>query len=438
MATTLQEKFALLKQMKKEKELKDAKAKDTKKFDIFSIAGVTLPGASGTSGPRNSTGQGPGGAKAGQGGSRRPSTSRQSSLDTSTKSPTPVSRTSSSTSLKRGHAEATSSSAPENVPESEEPATITTTASAVSGKNPQLLSPTRSPPGVGNERVTPETDKSGAQECPPKKLKRSSMAVRNERQALERRPSSSGSVDYASEQSNRLGSPTRGREISGDVRGAYPRTDRKYSTDYTDSPGGDSNSVSSMPLTPTPSPLHVEDFNTRTSKEGGAYIRPDIVDIRESGYGQHNPVTTEAHLRGRYHHPQDAVAYNKAGGYDYGSQSPARSGSLSPSRSRSRSPMVMSPPHRKPSFSMSMSMSPPHTTVQNAPRPKVTAPPRVIHQLPPRPRSPKLPPEGDITGRIVSTRVVPGALVSPQSLDPRAAAASANNVRRQILSYDDL
>ncbi|KAG0071179.1 hypothetical protein BGZ92_004305 [Podila epicladia] len=433
MATTLQEKFALLQQMKKEKELKDAKAKDTKKFDIFSIAGVALPGASGTAGPRNSTGQGPGGAKAGQGGSRRLSTSRQSSLDTSTKSPTPVSRTSSSTSLKRGHAE-TTSSAPQSVPESDEPATTTTTTSAISGKNPQLLSPTRSPPGVDNERVTPETDKSGVQEeCPPKKLKRSSMAVRNERQMLERRPSSSGSMDYAPEQANRLGSPTR------DIRGAYPRTDRKYSTDYTDSPGGDSSSVSSMPLTPTPSPLHVEDFNTRTSKDSGAYIRPDIVDIRESGYGHHNPMAVETHLRGRYHHHQDAMAYNKAGGYDCGSESPARSGSLSPSRSRSRSPMVMSPPHRKASFSMSMSMSmsPPHTTVQNVPRPKVTAPPRVIHQ-PPRPRSPKLPPEGDVSGRTVSARIVPGALVSAQSLDPRAAAASTNNVRRQILSYDDL
>ncbi|KAG0018525.1 hypothetical protein BGZ81_010197 [Podila clonocystis] len=430
MATTLQEKFALLKQMKKEKELKDAKAKDTKKFDIFSIAGVALPGASGTAGPRNSTGQGPGGAKAGQGGSRRPSTGRQSSLDTSTKPPTPVSRTCSSTSLKRGHAEATSS-APESVPESDEPVT-TTTASAVSGKNPQLLSPTRSPPGVDNERVTPETDKSGVQECPPKKLKRSSMAVRNERQALERRPSSSGSMDYAPEQANRLGSPTR------DTRGAYPRTDRKYSSDYTDSPGGDSSLVSSLPLTPTPSPLHVEDFNNRTSKDGGAYIRPDIVDIHESGYGHHNPNATEPHLRGRYHHHQDALVYNKTRSYDCGSQSPARSGSLSPSRSRSRSPMVMSPPHRKPSFSMSMSMSPPHTTTQNAPRPKVTAPPRVIHQLPPRPRSPKLPPEGEVSGRTVSARVVPGALVSAQNLDPRAAAASANNVRRQILSYDDL
>ncbi|KAF9307176.1 hypothetical protein BGZ74_009882 [Mortierella antarctica] len=430
MATTLQEKFALLQQMKKEKELKDAKAKDTKKFDIFSIAGVALPGASGTAGPRSNTGQGPGGAKAGQGGSRRLSTSRQISLDTSTKPPTPVSRTSSSTSLKRGHVETTS--APESVPESDEQATATTSTSAISGKNPQLLSPTRSPPGVDNERVTPETDKSGVQECPPKKLKRSSMAVRSERQALERRPSSSGSMDYAPEQANRLGSPTR------DIRGAYPRTDRKYSTDYTDSPGGDSSSVSSMPLTPTPSPLHVEDFNTRTSKDGGAYIRPDVVDIRDNGYRHHNPVAMEAHRRGRYHHHQDAMAYNKAGGYDCGSQSPARSGSLSPSRSRSRSPMVMSPPHRKSSFSMSMSMSPPHTNVQNAPRPKVTAPPRVIHQLPPRPRSPKLPPEGDVSGGTVSARVMPGALVSPRSLDPRAAAASTNNVRRQILSYDDL
>jgi len=64
---------------------------------------------------------------------------------------------------------------------------------------------------VDHERVTPETDKSaGAQECPPKKLKRSSMAVRNERQALERRTSSSsGNLDYAPEQANRLGSPTR-------------------------------------------------------------------------------------------------------------------------------------------------------------------------------------------------------------------------------------
>ncbi|KAF9934280.1 hypothetical protein FBU30_002698 [Linnemannia zychae] len=39
----LQEKFALVQQMRREKELKEAKAKESQPFDIFSIAGVTLP-----------------------------------------------------------------------------------------------------------------------------------------------------------------------------------------------------------------------------------------------------------------------------------------------------------------------------------------------------------------------------------------------------------
>ncbi|KAG0247821.1 hypothetical protein BG011_000838 [Mortierella polycephala] len=43
MGDKLQEKFALLQQMKREKELKEAKAKELQPFDIFSIAGVNLP-----------------------------------------------------------------------------------------------------------------------------------------------------------------------------------------------------------------------------------------------------------------------------------------------------------------------------------------------------------------------------------------------------------
>ncbi|KAF9154752.1 hypothetical protein BG015_012077 [Linnemannia schmuckeri] len=50
----LQEKFALVQQMRREKELKEAKAKESQPFDIFSIAGVTLP-TSGSAGGLNMT-----------------------------------------------------------------------------------------------------------------------------------------------------------------------------------------------------------------------------------------------------------------------------------------------------------------------------------------------------------------------------------------------
>ncbi|KAG0317065.1 RNA-binding protein 39 [Dissophora globulifera] len=46
----LQEKFALVQQMKREKERKEAKAKESQAFDIFALAGVNLPTGSG--GPR--------------------------------------------------------------------------------------------------------------------------------------------------------------------------------------------------------------------------------------------------------------------------------------------------------------------------------------------------------------------------------------------------
>ncbi|KAG0307262.1 hypothetical protein BGZ98_000711 [Dissophora globulifera] len=50
----LQEKFALVQQMKREKELKEARARESQPFDIFAIAGVTLPGG-GSSGGLNMT-----------------------------------------------------------------------------------------------------------------------------------------------------------------------------------------------------------------------------------------------------------------------------------------------------------------------------------------------------------------------------------------------
>ncbi|KAI1305008.1 hypothetical protein EDD11_005032 [Mortierella claussenii] len=46
MEEKLQEKFALVQQMKREKELKEAKARESQPFDIFAIAGVTLPSSS--------------------------------------------------------------------------------------------------------------------------------------------------------------------------------------------------------------------------------------------------------------------------------------------------------------------------------------------------------------------------------------------------------
>ncbi|KAG0327617.1 hypothetical protein BG004_002739 [Podila humilis] len=546
---TLQEKFALLQQMKKEKELKEARAKETKRFDIFTIAGVALPIAAGSSsnninnsnsvGPRSSSssgqGQGPGGGvKTGQGGTGfgrgggggNPSYTRPLSTTTAAITATtttnntttnnslaniggkqrprpeplsPVARTTSSTSLKRRNSEvntANNNNAPRRtsatvIPES------TASSHTTSNKSPQvLLSPTHSPAGVDTDqnqrRNTPEmdagtptatgttssappsssstsstsssavavaaADNKGGQECPPKKLKRSSMAVRNERQAIERRNSSASSMDFVSEGNNRLGSPpSSARETR--------ETDRKYSTDQANSPGGDTSSVASMPLTPTPSPLRVEDVRV-SIKEGIMCSRPDLAELRDSGFGHLGHALHYNHhslgplqqltegggpLNGRYRFQQDTTsrAGGGGGGYERGSQSPTRSGSMSPSRSRSRSPMVMSPPPRKPSFSSSMSMSPPHTLTLSQmgsggppPRTKTPAPPRVIHQLPPRPRSPKLPPEGSGVGTV---RPMAGALVSAQALDPRIAAAAAagrggssNNVRRQILSYDDL
>ncbi|KAF9962999.1 hypothetical protein BGZ65_006715 [Modicella reniformis] len=47
MEVKLQEKFALLQQMKRDKELKDAKAKENQPIDIFALAGVSLPTAGG-------------------------------------------------------------------------------------------------------------------------------------------------------------------------------------------------------------------------------------------------------------------------------------------------------------------------------------------------------------------------------------------------------
>ncbi|KAF9914792.1 hypothetical protein BX616_007545 [Lobosporangium transversale] len=48
----MQEKFALLQQMKREKELKEAKAKENQPFDIFALAGVKIPITSSTSAGR--------------------------------------------------------------------------------------------------------------------------------------------------------------------------------------------------------------------------------------------------------------------------------------------------------------------------------------------------------------------------------------------------
>ncbi|GJJ74409.1 hypothetical protein EMPS_06767 [Entomortierella parvispora] len=50
MEDKLQEKFALVQQMKREKELKEARAKESQPFDIFSIAGVSLPTGSSSTG----------------------------------------------------------------------------------------------------------------------------------------------------------------------------------------------------------------------------------------------------------------------------------------------------------------------------------------------------------------------------------------------------
>ncbi|KAG0210454.1 hypothetical protein BGX28_009264 [Mortierella sp. GBA30] len=94
MEHTLQEKFALVQQMKREKELKEAKAKDNP-IDIFALAGVNIPGASGWTGGDSSSGRNDGkrlrmdrasSSTYGRGGvnaARRPSQSSSSSSVTS-------------------------------------------------------------------------------------------------------------------------------------------------------------------------------------------------------------------------------------------------------------------------------------------------------------------------------------------------------------------
>ncbi|KAF9415165.1 hypothetical protein BGZ94_000166 [Podila epigama] len=437
MATTLQEKFALLQQMKKEKELKEAKAKETKRFDIFSIAGVTLPSPSNTL----RTGQGPKTSKPGGSSNKvRPTeTTYQNSLDSNGSNgrpppPASVTRTSSATSLKRGHSEVSAAREPAGAVTTTSAKALVDTPLTTCNNNPQLLSPSRSPPGndtMGQSHHTltasETTTVAGASlKCPPKKLKRSSMAIRNERQAQERRNSSTSieSVDHAPV-ARHLGSPV--LDAHGNGAG------RKYSADHTKHPSDDANHVSSMPLTPTPSPLHLEDYSIRASTKDHqehSYGHPSF--IMESHHHHHHHL----HQRGRYPplDPEDMKVRRPSADFDCGNQSPTRTGSQSPSRSRSRSPMVMSPPYRKASFSSSMSMSPPHAAaVQTGPRPRPTAPPRVIHQLPPRPKLPKLPPEVPVTVSASRTG-------DHQGQDPRALAAksASSAVRRQILSYDDL
>ncbi|KAF9297522.1 hypothetical protein BGZ88_009783 [Linnemannia elongata] len=83
----LQEKFALVQQMRREKELKEAKAKESQPFDIFSIAGVTLP-TTGSSGGLNMTirhdSQSASGSGASIGSVKRPRKERTNSTNSTT------------------------------------------------------------------------------------------------------------------------------------------------------------------------------------------------------------------------------------------------------------------------------------------------------------------------------------------------------------------
>ncbi|KAF9398651.1 hypothetical protein BGX21_007468 [Mortierella sp. AD011] len=89
MEEKLQEKFALVQQMKREKELKEAKAKENQPFDIFALAGVNIPTASGAGGrhdSQNSVGRRPRVERSGSisngtpiGATRRPSQSSMTS-----------------------------------------------------------------------------------------------------------------------------------------------------------------------------------------------------------------------------------------------------------------------------------------------------------------------------------------------------------------------
>ncbi|KAF9968927.1 hypothetical protein BGZ73_009017 [Actinomortierella ambigua] len=87
MSDKLQEKFALVQQMKREKELKEAKARESQPLDIFALAGVTLPPSSGL----NHTIRHNSSAPTNQGTVKRPRKDGKSSVPS-----TPMRRTSSS------------------------------------------------------------------------------------------------------------------------------------------------------------------------------------------------------------------------------------------------------------------------------------------------------------------------------------------------------
>ncbi|KAI1321576.1 hypothetical protein EDD11_003056 [Mortierella claussenii] len=148
----LQEKFALVQQMKREKELKEAKAKESQPFDIFTLAGVNIPSASGAG-----VGAGAGGYSTGTRLDAHHANGRRLRLETSTSSNQgavnstirPPSQSSSVTSPDRPHQDTgniptaekklkRSSMAVRNVAQTQSQENRTTVTSPVTGRGRQL------------------------------------------------------------------------------------------------------------------------------------------------------------------------------------------------------------------------------------------------------------------------------------------------------------
>ncbi|KAG9321353.1 hypothetical protein KVV02_007151 [Mortierella alpina] len=339
MESKLQEKFALVQQMKREKELKEAKAKDNP-IDIFAIAGVNIPGTAsgGTAGihpSRNDTKRprmeragssinGRGGANA----NRRLSQSSSSSSVTS-----PLGRS------ERVEEQASSGAG--------------FGASVRTGEN------TGTGTGTGTGTSTSTSTSTGT----VKKLKRSSMAARNSAQGLEqKRQALDGAQSALSPREDHTADMDRGRQLS-----ICSITSSGSTSVALDSPS------TVTPPTPIPSPMtedvHTNKADTGTKKRSRsssqqivelardmthnvAHSRANSVDGNEEmvldSYGRSIPMSRhQSSDEGSDHeighaHPQRRHRYDdnrrdpphRSGRYD----PRFRSHSRSQSRSRSRSP----------------------------------------------------------------------------------------------------
>ncbi|KAG0057844.1 hypothetical protein BGZ83_000031 [Gryganskiella cystojenkinii] len=240
MADKLQEKFALVQQMKREKELREAKAKEHKSFDIFAIAGK-LSGATQNAPSRPDFSSNP-----------RPAMARRQSTVTSTGG--------SCGALKRPHVDRNMSSMSSSS-ESFISETVKAGPTTDSNSSPTL---TTTPPASADRDSEVRTEK---------KLKRSSMARGTSSTTInttQRRPSTQGPL---SAHDPGLASPTHYSSTRRPSISALPVSAqaRKLSTSsYSEpSPNHDvasTTGVAATPPTPIPSP--------RSSKDDGTTSQP--------------------------------------------------------------------------------------------------------------------------------------------------------------------